>query len=237
MEHEFLRTPDHLRFDPALRRAEVLGLGGSPELADVLLTTRLADRFTDGDRWRRALAWLVRCGDSVDLTQIRPLVDYLSANLHEIELRGRTFASVMRLVRAWHGWLGQQSAAYIAWRRSRWNELVMPVTPTPVQPRGAEWTIVELLDSHALAREGRAMRHCVSTYVRACVAKASSIWSLRHRWQDEHVARSVLTIEVQPRTGTIVQLRGATNSRARGEPLAIVRSWAAREGLCFDRWL
>ena len=31
MEHAFLRTPDHLEIDHALRRAEVLGLGGTPE--------------------------------------------------------------------------------------------------------------------------------------------------------------------------------------------------------------
>lgn len=233
MEHVFLRTPDHVAFDHALRRAEVIGLGGTPDLADVVLTTRLVDSFANADRWRDALAWLVRCGDSVELEQVRPLVDFLQANLNAVDLRGRTFASVMRLVADWHGWLGRQQTRIVRWLRSRWTGMVTPAHPRPDEPRSAEWTITELLDSRELAHEGRAMRHCVASYAQACAARASSIWSLRHRWCGEAVSRSVLTVEVRPSTGMIVQLRGKANARARGEPLQLVRRWAAREGLRF----
>jgi hypothetical protein len=233
MEHAFLRTPDHYSFDHALRRAEVLGLGGTPELADVLLTTRIAEDFTNAERWRQALAWLVRCGDSVDLTRVRPLVDFLHANINDVELRGRTFASVLRLVTHWHGWLGSQTTRVFTWPRSRWNGMLVPVHPTSDEPRKGEWAIVELLDSRELAHEGRVMRHCVSTYAHACAGRFASIWSLRHRWCDETVWRSVLTIEVRTNTGMIVQLRGKANALPRGEPLDLVRRWASREGLCF----
>lgn len=81
------------------------------------------------------------------------------------------------------------------------------------------------------------MRHCVSTYAQRCAGRYSSIWSLRHRACDESVARSVVTIEVRPATATIVQLRGVANSRPHGEPLELVRRWAARESLAFDRCL
>jgi hypothetical protein len=235
MEHVFLRTPDHYSFDHALRRAEVLGLGGTPELAEVLLTTRIAEDFSNAERWRPALAWLAGCGESVDLTQIRPVVDFLHANINEVELRGRTFASVMRLVTDWHGWLGSQRARVFTWPRSRWNGMLLPVQPTSDEPRKGEWAILELLDSRELGHEGRVMRHCVSTYAHGCAARYSSIWSLRHRWCDEMLWRSVLTIEVRPNTATIVQLRGRANALPRGEPLELVRRWATREGLRFHQ--
>lgn len=228
MEHEMLRTPDHVPFERALRRAEVLGLGGTPDLAAMILETELAHQFEDGERWRAALTWLVGCGDAVDLFQIGPVIDYLRAHLHAVSLRGRTFASVMRLVRAWHAQLRWQRGRLLVWPRSRWREMVAVVPQ-------AEWTIVELTDSAALVREGRAMRHCVATYARGCLTGRSSIWSLRHRRVDEEAARPILTIEIRPCSRAIVQLRGAANSRASGEPLELVRRWAAREGLRFDR--
>lgn len=236
MVHIFVhQTPDHLAIDHALRRAELLGLGGTPELVDAVLATDLAEDFSEPERWQIVLQWLVNCGDAVDLTQLRPLVDFLRANLHTVDLRGRTFASAMRLVRDWHGWLGRLRSRLVSWPRSRWTEMVVPVEPTPTEPRRAEWRLVELLDSHQLAHEGRVMRHCVSTYARACAAGYSSIWSLRHRWSDEPCARSVITIEVQPGTRMIVQVRGPANSRPRGYPLELVRRWAARERLRFHR--
>lgn len=236
MMHVFLHdTPDHLAIDPALRRAEILGLGGTRELADAVLATNLAEDFREPERWRVALRWLVGCGDSVDLAQLRPLVDFLRANLHTVELRGRTFASAMRLVRDWHGWLGRSRTRFVSWPRSRWSELVVPVEPTPTEPRRAEWTIIELVDSHQLAHEGRVMRHCVATYARACAAGSSSIWSVRHRWCGEPGARSVLTIEVRTTTRTIVQVRGVANSRPRGWPAELVRRWAAHQRLLLHR--
>lgn len=236
MEDIFLRTPDHFTVDQALRRAEVLGLGGTPELAEVVLTTRIVECFNNPDLWRGALRWLVNCGDSVDLPQVRPVVDFLHANLRDVDLRGRTFASVMRLVHSWHLSLGTRRVKHVTWPRSRWNGMVVSVESTQHEPRCAEWSVVELLDSSELQHEGRTMRHCVAVYARACIAGRSSIWSLRHRWCDHDDAeQSVLTIEVHPWSRTIVQIRGKANARPSGWPLQLVRRWAARESLRIDR--
>jgi hypothetical protein len=235
MEDIFLHTPDHLAIDAALRRAEVLALGGSPALAIVVLATRLAAHFDDADRWRIALAWLARCGDTVELAQVFPLVDYLHANLRAIDLRGRTFASVMRLVADWHGWLARERAPLLRWRRSPWNEMIVPIESKSDDERRSEWTIVELLDSRELASEGRRLRHCVATYARSCAVGMSSIWSLRRRWRDDGVTQSFLTIEVQPRTKNIVQLRTRANGLPQRWQVELVRAWAAREGLYFQR--
>jgi hypothetical protein len=235
MEDIFLRTPDHFTVDQALRRAEVLALGGTAELADVVLTTPLVESFNDPDLWRAALRWLASCGDSLDLAQVRPTIDFLRANLRDVDLRGRTFASVMRLVQAWHESLGRKRARLVTWPRSRWKGMALEIEPTNHEPRRAEWSIVELLDSGELQREGRAMRHCVADYARACVGGHSSIWSLRHRWRDQDTAQPVLTIEVHPWSRSIVQIRGKANARPGGWPLDLVRQWAARENLKIHR--
>ena len=231
MAHELLRTPDHVHFWLAIRRAEILGLGGTSELADRICATRLGYEYAEPERWRVVLAWLVRCGDSIDLAQVRPILDYAQAHLAAIDLRGRTFASVMRLVEEWHRALAAQRAHVLAWQRSRWNGIAFQVHATRRAPRAGEWTIDELLDSRTLELEGRAMRHCVATYAHSCATRWCSIWSLRFRWSDEQVARSVLTIEVRSHAAKIVQIRGAKNSLPRGEPLDLVRRWAIREGL------
>lgn len=228
MEHHFLHMPDHVSFDRAMRRAEVLGLGGSAALAHVVSTSMLGRRFADGEAWRKVLAWLVRCGDDVDRTQIDPFFDYIAAHLHAVRLRGRTFASAMRLVADWHAQLALQRCIAFAWPRSCWREMALTV---PGKVRDAEWTIVELLDTRALIEEGRALRHCVATYAQDCRFGRSRIFSLRHRWCDDDHVRSVLTIEVWPRSRMIVQVRGTANSRPVDDHMSLVRRWAAREGL------
>lgn len=75
------------------------------------------------------------------------------------------------------------------------------------------------------------MRHCVASYARACAAGQSSIWSLRHRWCDDGPARPMLTIEVEPYTAAIVQVRAKANGPPTGWPLQLVQRWAARERL------
>jgi hypothetical protein len=120
----------------------------------------------------------------------------------------------MQLVRAW------RREPFATWPRAAWNGLVHGV-----------WIIVELADSRALFDEGRRMRHCVATYTRRCIARRSSIWSLRQRCADDGTTRSVLTIEVQPATRAIVQLKTYANGRPSQPQLELVRQWAAREGL------
>jgi hypothetical protein len=235
MEDIFLHTPDHIRIDPALRRAEVLGLGGTEALASAVLATRLAERFYEPARWRVALAWLVRCGDTVDLAQVGPLVDFLHTNLHTVELKGRTFASAMRLVAAWHDELSRARVARLVWRPSRWRELVVPIPPRRPEDRCAEWAIVELLDSRELALEGRRMRHCVAIYARNCAGGRLSIWSLRRRWCDDGATESLVTFSVWVGTGRIVEMRAHANARPTPWQVALVRSWAVREGVTLQQ--
>lgn len=226
MGHLFLATPDHYSITHALRRAELLALGASPALVAAALATRLGSDLTD---WRKRLTWLARLED-VDLNAVGPIIDFLHAH-PELDLRGRTYVSVVRLVEEWHAWLAKQRHRLVTWTPTRFLPLTVGIAPTRHQPRAAEWTIHELTDSRALFLEGRTMRHCVATYVRSCTAGYSSIWSLRFRWLDEEHARSVLTIQVYPKVRAVGQIRGPLNARASPAHYDLVCQWAAQSSL------
>ena len=78
--------------------------------------------------------------------------------------------------------------------------------------------------------EGRALRHCVSTYRYRCKQGLASIWSVRQQLE-QGASKSILTCEIDPHRRTIVQIRGYCNGRAKGKPLRLLMEWAAREGL------
>jgi hypothetical protein len=234
MEHVFLRSPDHIDIDRAMRRAEVIGLGGDPELADAFVATRFGASYDDGEARRRTIAWLVRWRDAIDLTTIASIVEYLFAVRQDVPLATCTPEAMARRVDAWrrpppivrppHS--APVPVVVAAWPRSRWSDRTF-------EAFGALWRIVELVEHDQVVREGKVMRHCVASYAPRCGRGETTIWSLR--CFGDVGCRSVLTIEVCPRTETIVQLRGPANRAASGEPLAIVRAWAAGEGLAVAR--
>jgi hypothetical protein len=234
MEHAFLRSPDHLGVDEALRRAEVLGMGGEPDLWAALRATPIGASFAGGERRREIIGWLVCRRDQLELGLVAPLVEHALAVPRP--LAGRSVDAVWREHAARIAppprWVPpRRPVARVVvperWPRSPWSGLAVVGEP------GVVWSIVELCDREQLREEGRAMRHCVGGYAVHCGSGRSSIWSLRR--DAGRGSESVLTIEVSPAQAAIVQLRGPHNRAPAGEALAIVRAWAAREGLGVDR--
>lgn len=209
----FLNTADHVSIDHALRRAEVLGLGGSEALADAVLATRIGE---GNDDWRDALAWLVRSETPLD--QVGAIVDFIHNN-PDVQLRGRTFVSTLRLVDAWHARLAKQRNPYVRWIATGWRALDVPLDEQ------TRYAMVELLDTTALNEESRRMRHCVSSYAKRCARGVSSIWSLRLQRNDW--SQSLVTVEVLRHANKIIQVRGHANRRATPHESRLVHRWAS----------
>jgi hypothetical protein len=197
-----------------------------------VIGTRLGRSFDRADEWRHAIAWLVRWSDELDLARVPSIVDYLHARQPGMSLRGCSLISIWRAAEAWHAPRGRNPLRRLSWPKSRWSDLVIGDSAAR-----AGWRVVELLDSDELRHEGRSMHHCVAAHARSCARGASTIWSVRREEPDGQGSadggQSRLTIEVDPRTGTIVQLRGPFNRTPSGRPLEIARAWAAREHLTF----
>jgi hypothetical protein len=134
---------------------------------------------------------------AVDLAQIAPIIDYIEQQrfasqdvflatgvverhgpLHPgFTMRGRTPASLLRQMEAWHSALAKMEQPKTAWPPSGIEDFEFA--------EGAErsgnlkvWTITELLSTKALIGEGRRMKHCVATYAQSCVRGVCSIWAL-----------------------------------------------------------
>lgn len=248
MEHILLTSPPHLPIRAAMRRAELLGLDAPPGLVDAILQTDLAADLTEGEFWRSAMHFFVNHWDALGATRVKAIVDFLYATRvrsspcatpdgvvlqpppdPRFSLAGRTPQSLQRLVDAWHAELGRRHHTGRSWTPSGWSGLRYLDAAEPDAP-ATRWHIEELLHSGALLAEGRTLHHCVATYEWSCIRGAASIWSLR-RQAAEGEARPVYTIEVDPRTRTIVQIRGKRNRHAAGHPRRIIATWARQERL------
>jgi hypothetical protein len=79
------------------------------------------------------------------------------------------------------------------------------------------------------------MAHCVASYKEQCMHGLSSIWSLSCECSIGRVENR-LTIELACNR-TIVQCRGLHNRGAYAEEIAVVKRWAADQGISWDEWV
>ena len=76
MAHHFLRAPDHYSIEGALRWGQILALGGSPQLVDACVSTRLGEHFGNDAFWLSVLGWFI-AHPTFDLDQVGPVVDFI----------------------------------------------------------------------------------------------------------------------------------------------------------------
>jgi hypothetical protein len=245
MEHLALTSPAHVSIEHALRRAELLGLGAPPALADAVLAARPSHDLRHGAFWRSAWHFLIANAAAIPLEQVGPVVDFLHAVRHEsvdvhtpqglvrrppprpdFSLRGRTAASVLRLMDAWHRGLGGGEED-LRWDASTLRPLAMEVPSEDPERPPTTWEVVELTTSGALRAESRALRHCVAWYASRCLRGLSQVFSIRRRGVSS--SRPVVTVEVDPRRRAVVQARGLRNRTASGKALRVLHTWVTRE--------
>jgi len=248
MSHFFLQAPGDLTFNQALRWGQICGLGGDARLARAVLGTRIGGSFEHDDFWINVVRWLI-ANPMLDTTWIGPIADYLhqqrfvpqpvriapgdreqmSPPQPNLSMKGRTPATLLRQVQAWHRRLASDNTYQVAqWGRSGIEEFQFL--------EGSErsgnlkcWTIRELISGKALFVEGRAMRHCVASYASSCARGCSSIWSLE---VETNAGRSkVLTVEIRNAARVICQVRGKANRMPTEKERGILRRWGAKAGL------
>ena len=248
MERFFLGSPDHLSIERGMRRAELMGLGASPNLIDAVLATRLGRDLAHGDFWRTFLEFLTRFQREVAPSDVGPMVDFLQFIRHEaveirteagvllrhppqphFSLKGRTPGSLLRSIDNWHEALGRSRNAKFSWGRSKYRPMAFEAEQSDSDVR-TRWELVELTNSEALRLEGAALRHCVRWYAYDCRRKTSSIWSLRRRSRTNKL-RPVLTIEVDLQRNEVIQARGYRNSAPTARARDMLLTWARRESL------
>ena len=248
MAHHFLKAPRHYTVEEALRWGQVHALGGDKYLVDALRQTRLTQTFNNDDFWLSVIRFFI-ANPMLDVNHVNPIVDYIWNQRYEnrhvfvergvareigpaqpnFSMSGRTPETLLRQVEEWHGHLGRESKGReLEWHRSQIGEFHI-LEGSEASRNMKIWSIRELLSSDELIDEGRALRHCVSTYARSCHTGRSSIWSMEI--EDENGRRKILTIEVAPREKVIRQVRGRRNRLPTPREKELLQRWAAQEGL------
>jgi hypothetical protein len=247
MAHEFLEAPDHLPIEAALRYGQVLGLGGDEHLARAVIATRLGEMTEEEPFWVSVLHFFVN-NPMLDSACIGPIVDYVHHRREEPEqvefsMKGRTVASLLRLVEEWHRELARETRKRpVEWEASGIGGFHLLEEG---QEGSRRWTIHEIRTDKELKDEGRDLRHCVASYARSCSNGQTSIWSMQVEECRTGARRRVMTIAVQNIHMTITQARGRCNklpgdryaSPRLNEAPAILRQWAKQEGLAVPRYV
>lgn len=190
----------------ALRNAQCRALGGPGWLGDALARHWTCSTLAWPDL--PTIAWLAREAEEVEFTEVLAFL-----RRQPLDLRGRTWASVRRLMHA-------------PVRRVVDTRPFVPSGFSPDLPiEFPTWRMRELRSPLELAVDGRVMHHCVGTYVAVVRARKSSIWSLRTG--DERC----LTIEVRNGTREIIQVRGPRNRGALPLETRVLLAWAGINGL------
>jgi hypothetical protein len=212
--------------------AQVKALGGGSRLAWSIASSFLGDSFEDEDFWVTVIHFFVNNQPMLALSYVGPIIDYIRYHKYvpqqlpqpdgtvvegppphpNFSMKGRSAAKLVRFVDDWHAQLtGEEDIPLKKWEPSGFRQF----SHTEIDSETGctfTWSIHELCTSVQLDVEGRAMRHCVASYVNYCMSGETSIWSLRVRDVDTEDSEQchILTLAVDNRKRTITQARAST---------------------------
>jgi PcfJ-like protein len=247
MAHCFMQAPSGFTADAALRWGQIHALGGDARLVKATLGTQLGNCFEHDEFWTTVLRFFI-ANPMLDSTHVGPIIDYINFQRFvsrnplpppcnaerrgpaqpNFTMKGRSPASLLRQVAAWHRTLANVEQPKIEWPSSGISGLEY-IEGSERSGNLRIWTIRELLSTKALFAEGRAMKHCVASYARSCARGACSIWALEVDALEGH--SKVLTIQVDSATRLICQSRGKCNRLPGEKERGILRRWAQQANL------
>lgn len=242
MAHLLPRVPASYSIVAGLRWAQVMSMGGTPELARALLATRLGRTLVHEEFWESVVRFFAshpeiaidHVGEIIEMIEDRRFgtaagfVDGNYGVLAPVEpdfaIEGRTLSSLLGLVAERSFGARIRTRHNVSWRTTS----LRPFAFVDHEKQYA-WSIAELCSSDALIFEGRAMRHCIGTYVGRCRRGESSVWTMQIETPTEQ--RRVLTIEVDMKRRKINCARRRANARPSDAERAILAQWAEQEGI------
>lgn len=251
MAHDFMQAPAHYRVTDALRWGQILALGGTARLVEAVCATDLGGDFSDDDFWVSVFRFFI-ANPRLESSHVGPMIDFLldqrrpgiqiTRNGEQVQvpaphpnysMKGRTPQSVMRQMEEWHRRLEEQEHPDVHWTSlglAEYEQVDGSVELGTVR----KWTVTELLSSADLVAEGRAMHHCVASYINHCLDGISSIWAMRLESGDGMTSQA--TIEVRPGRKLIVQARGRYKAGLTGYQRLVLQRWAKTAGLAIGMY-
>lgn len=257
MAHEIQFAPATLDVPEALRWAQAVSLGATPQQAAAIVQGFLAVR--DVMSAAESLAFdpqhpqvfaesVIRflvSDKGVRVQDYGPVIDYVFDTKYEVirtygrlelavsrpgfVMKGRSTAALIRDVNEWH----RQTRFAAAYRNlpKVWKPVAIPDFEHlfGIGENAVLYSIRQINKQSQLFEEGNAMNHCVASYIGKCVAGSSSIWTLE-AYPVRMAPKKYLTIELNS-SKTIVQVRGKCNRLPTREETALLRIWMGQSGL------
>lgn len=236
--HEFLLAPKQYNVAMALRRAQAKAFGSDDVTAERIASSRLSrNDFRNEVFWETVIRFFAN-QSMLDFNKMNEIMDYLDdciTNNVTYSIKGRTIVSLTRQSDEWH-------AAQAAYQSTQAHSLVWtPSLPSSMNfvegknEKRKKYRLYELCSSKALLAEGKKMGHCVATYAHSCYANRTRIFTLRALSLKGE--ETLATIEISPKTGTIVQAKARFNKAISNKAKEIMNDWAIVHGLKVSRWL
>ncbi len=236
MQHILANPPRSLSYVHLVRRAQVLGFGGTEKLADDLMQTALRQFRCGEDYWATVIHWLCRNGP-LDRLTTRQIVDYLDDRRAEDETltmkrRGleRLARDAERYYRRYYEspqpvrrWADRSDPGYGQWAgRSKCGIQGM---------QGDNWEVRPITTARQMVLEGNIMHHCLASFRSFLKNGACSYWTL-YRF-----GKRKLNIEVNNESREILTMAGKANRFPRDQELHLIRIWAAANNVKIPEFL
>ena len=211
-----------------LLRTKVFMNGGNEKLFQIFKTKigRMTLDYITSDVMIHLVNFFMKNIDIVTKENFGDMYDAIRGD--NINLKGRTWQSVVKLSNEWHHnvqltkvtgeWepiLGN-TAIYVKENETDFACYVKPIY------------FIELVNAEELKKEGNKQNHCVASYVHYCMNNTSRIISMR---ETRH--SPIITIELNCNTNNIVQCRGKYNRKPTKEEVSYIEKWAKMNNLKF----
>jgi len=185
-----------------------------------ILNTNIRNRSYDLNRWIDQFTILYK--KRLPKTRINEVADYLIFRDSNVDLKNKTIENLLADVEEWHEDIQNQKFQEIH-RHIKFKDIGLEKFEHFKNNRN--YTILQLLTPFELYTEGRALRHCVFSYMQFCATGKCAIFSLQEIDNTKQTNR-LLTIEVVD--GRIVQARGLRNRTYNELEYGILTLWAEK---------
>ena len=246
----FLRGTTAYSISDNIWWAKMRAAGMNNSLIDKLMS-KLFSHFHWGDphgNYADTIRFFVNHHKEMDNVTFGEITDFLVwkfRNEPTFSMKGRTVGSILRMSNEWHAMIQKATLGADVARPGMgyndWQYLEDHLL----------WEMTELRNNKELMNEGRKQKHCVYGYVNACVSGRSAIFSLRCymklSYKDDENGNPIwekkndnengrITVEVSPKTHTIVQVRGTSNRPPDDKEKLVLRHWSGEKGLTMSRY-
>ena len=231
MAHEFRLTPGNFTVERAIRRAQALGFGATPDRADAVAWTALSDGFGDENFRTTLVKFFAGVKEHAGFDQMQVILEYVFTMYQEnksFSMKGRTWAALVRQSAEWMREMAKKKAAanFNDWKPAA-------IQNYEVQKGESMMMIVQLTNSEALYEEGYEMSHCVADYADDCADGVKAIFSVR-KYNREEGFETLATVCVFLEDMGIYEAQARYNEMISKEAHEVIQQWAAKEKLITD---